>query len=85
MNISPKVSVLIPTYNYAHYLDETIRSVLDQTFTDFELLIVDNRSTDNTAEVVKKYLGDNRVSFYANEKNVGLVGNWNKCLDYAKH
>lgn len=83
MSLSPKVSVLIPTYNYAHFLDETIQSVLDQTFTDFELIIVDNRSTDNTDEVVKKYLGEKRVSFYTNETNVGLVGNWNKCLDYA--
>ncbi len=84
MNRQPKVSVLIPTYNYAHYLDETIQSVLDQTFTDFELIIVDNCSTDNTDEVVKKYLTDIRVSFHKNETNVGLVGNWNKCLDYAK-
>lgn len=79
----PKVSVVIPTYNYGHFLDETIQSVLDQTFTDFELIIVDNRSTDNTVEVVKKYLADSRVSFYVNETNVGLVGNWNKCLEYA--
>jgi glycosyltransferase involved in cell wall biosynthesis len=81
---SPKVSVLIPTYNYAHYLDETIQSVMDQTFTDFELVIVDNCSTDNTRAVVEKYLDDKRVSFYINERNIGLVGNWNKCLDYAK-
>ena len=49
----PKISVLIPTYNYAHYLDETIQSVLDQSFQDFELVIVDNHSTDNTEELVK--------------------------------
>jgi glycosyltransferase involved in cell wall biosynthesis len=84
MNATPKVSVLIPTYNYAHFLDETIQSVLDQTFTDFELIIVDNCSTDNTAEVVQKYLADTRVLFYRNETNIGLVGNWNKCLEYAK-
>ena len=84
MKANPKVSVLIPTYNYAHFLDETIQSVLDQTFIDFELVIVDNCSTDNTDEVVKKYLADTRVSFYRNETNIGLVGNWNKCLDYAK-
>jgi len=81
---APKVSVLIPTYNYAHYLDDTIQSVLKQTYTDFELIIVDNCSTDNTDEVVKKYLNDKRVSFYTNETNVGLVGNWNKCLEYAR-
>jgi glycosyltransferase involved in cell wall biosynthesis len=80
---TPKVSVLIPTYNYAHFLDETIQSVLNQTFQNYELIIVDNNSTDNTDEVVQKYLSDNRVSFYKNETNIGLVGNWNKCLEYA--
>jgi len=84
MTTTPQISVLIPTYNYAHYLDETIQSVLDQTFTDFELIIVDNCSIDNTNEVVKKYLSDDRVFFYRNEVNVGLAGNWNKCLEYAK-
>lgn len=81
---SPKVSVLIPTYNYAHFLDETIQSVLEQTFTDFELVIVDNQSTDNTPEVIEKYLHDNRVRFYRNETNLGLMGNWNRCLEYAR-
>ena len=80
----PKVSVLIPTYNYAHYLDETIQSVLEQSFQDFELVIVDNHSTDNTEEVVKKYFGDKRISYYRNPRNLGLVGNWNQCLLYAK-
>src|SRR5687767_8430509 len=79
----PKVSVLIPTYNYAHFLDETIQSVLNQTYSDYELIIVDNKSTDSTVELVGKYLGDPRVRFYQNEKNLGLTGNWNKCLEYA--
>ncbi len=84
MNPAPKVTVFIPTYNYGIYLDEAIQSILAQTFTDFELIIVDNCSTDNTEELVKKYLGDPRVTYYKNETNVGLVGNWNKCLDYAR-
>lgn len=83
MNI-PKVSVLIPTYNYARFLDEAIQSVLNQTFDDFELLIVDNCSTDNTEEVITKYLPDKRITYYVNDKNIGLVGNWNKCLQLAK-
>jgi glycosyltransferase involved in cell wall biosynthesis len=84
MSTVPKVSVLIPTYNYAHYLDETIQSVLNQTFTDFELVIVDNCSTDNTDEVIKKYLTDSRVVYHKNETNIGLIGNWNKCLEFAR-
>ncbi|TKK65008.1 glycosyltransferase family 2 protein [Ilyomonas limi] len=80
---TPKVSVLIPTYNYAHFLDEAIQSVLQQTFTDFEVIICDNHSTDNTQEVVKKYLSDSRIYYYRNATNIGLVGNWNKCLELA--
>jgi glycosyltransferase involved in cell wall biosynthesis len=83
MTTNPKVSVLIPTYNYAHFLDETIQSVLNQTYNDYELIIVDNKSTDDTLEVVDKYLGDRRIHFYQNATNLGLSGNWNKCLEYA--
>ena len=82
-NIST-VSVLVPTYNNAHFLDETIQSVLNQSFPDFELIIVDNQSTDNTDEVVQQYLHDKRVKFYKNATNIGMVGNWNKCLEYAQ-
>lgn len=80
---TPKVSVLIPTYNYAGYLDEAIQSVLNQTFTDFELIIVDDQSKDNTDEIVAKYLNDPRVSYYKNPANLGLVGNFNQSLEYA--
>jgi glycosyltransferase involved in cell wall biosynthesis len=80
MKTQPKISVLIPTHNYGHFLDETIQSVLEQSFKDFELIVVDNHSTDNTREVVSKYLTDPRVSYHLNKANLGLVGNWNKCL-----
>src|SRR5688572_129331 len=79
----PRVSILIPTYNYAHVLGEAVESALSQTFEDFELIIVDDQSKDNTDEVVQKYLSDPRVQYYKNEKNLGLVGNFNKCLEYA--
>lgn len=84
MSQTPKVSVLIPTYNYGQFLDEAIQSVLAQTFTDYELVIVDNCSTDNTSAVVERYLSDPRITYIRNERNLGLVGNWNKCLDLAK-
>lgn len=80
----PKVSVIIPSYNSALFLDEAITSVLNQTFADLELIIHDDCSTDNTDEVVKKYLSDPRVSYYKNATNLGLAGNWNKALAYAK-
>jgi glycosyltransferase involved in cell wall biosynthesis len=84
METSPKVSVLIPTFNSAPFLEEAIESVLNQTFKDFELIIVDNHSADNTDDVVIKYLSDPRVFYYKNDSNLGLAGNWNKCLTYAK-
>jgi GT2 family glycosyltransferase len=84
MPAPPRVSVMIPTYNYAHYLDDAIQSVLNQTYNDYELIIVDNASTDNTDAIVAKYLYDPRIRYYKNEQNLGLVGNWNKCLEYAR-
>ncbi|RYY30109.1 MAG: glycosyltransferase [Chitinophagaceae bacterium] len=83
MSEQPKISVLIPTYNYAHYIDEAIQSVLNQTFSNFELIIVDDQSSDNTAAIVQKYLSDSRVKFIVNPVNLGLVGNFNKSLEYA--
>ena len=48
----PRVSVVMPTYNRAHFIAETVQSVLGQTFADFELIVVDDGSTDNTKEVI---------------------------------
>jgi glycosyltransferase involved in cell wall biosynthesis len=81
----PKVSVLIPTYNYARYLAEAIESVLEQDFEDFELIIADDCSADNTAEVVRPFcVRDARVHFSVNSTNLGMVNNWNQCLAQAR-
>src|SRR5580658_3418304 len=81
----PAVSVLIPTYNYGRFLPEAIESVLMQDFQDFELLIVDDCSADNTAEVVKPFCSrDARVHFAINPTNLGMVHNWNHCLQQAR-
>ncbi|HJV65049.1 MAG TPA: glycosyltransferase family 2 protein [Geomonas sp.] len=80
-----KLSICIPTYNYGGYLGETIESVLAQTFTDFELLIVDDQSKDNTREVVESYAAhDPRIRFLVNPQNLGMVRNWNHCLELAR-
>jgi glycosyltransferase involved in cell wall biosynthesis len=81
----PEISVLMPTYNYASYLPEAIESVLAQDFTDFELLVVDDCSADNTADVVQPYCDrDRRVRFTVQASNVGMVANWNHCLKQAR-
>lgn len=82
--MAPKVSVLIPTYNYAAYLPEAIESVLSQSYTDFELLVIDDRSADETAGILAGYAkGDPRISFRVNPRNLGMVENWNLCLRLA--
>ncbi len=68
----PRVSVLIPSYNHAPFISEAIRSVLDQTFTDFELIIVDDTSTDNSMIVINQFK-DDRIQIYTNKENKGAV------------
>lgn len=80
----PKISVVIPTYNRAKYLDQAIVSVLAQRGADFEIIVSDNCSQDDTTAVVSKYLADSRVHYYRNEQNIGMVRNWRKAVfDYA--
>jgi len=77
------VCVCIPTYNGAAFLREAIQSVLDQSFRDFELLIVDDGSTDATLDIARSFT-DPRVSIYQNEKRLGIPGNWNRGLSLAR-
>jgi glycosyltransferase involved in cell wall biosynthesis len=70
-----RVSVIIPTYNYCHFLGEAIQSVLEQTFSDFELIVVDDGSTDNTKEVVDSF-GDSRIRYiYQENRGVSAARN----------
>ncbi|MDN4066521.1 glycosyltransferase [Paenibacillus vini] len=79
---SPVVSVCIPVYNAECFITQTINSVLAQTFQDFEIIIVDNASTDNTMMKIRKFK-DDRIKVYSNKNNIGMVANWNKCLTYS--
>lgn len=83
-NINPRVSIQMCTYNRAHYIEKAIKSVLSQTFTNWELLILDDASTDNTEEVISKYLNDIRIKYFKNESNLGIAGNRNKGLNDSK-
>ena len=74
-----KVTVLMPTYNVEPYVREAVESVMAQTFTDFQLLVIDDCSTDETVEVVRT-IDDPRIHIVQNEKNVGLAENLNRGL-----
>ncbi len=76
----PKVSIAIPLYNCESHIRETLESVLAQTFRDFELLVIDDHSTDHSAEIVQS-LEDSRIRYILNPKRLGFFGNWNRCLE----
>ncbi len=80
----PKISVLLPTFRYARYLGEAIDSVLAQEGADFELVISDDASGDGSAEIIGRYAGDPRVRCRIQERNLGMVANWNWCLRQAR-
>lgn len=72
-----KLTVFITTFNRANYLELAINSVLEQTYKNFKIVVLDNCSTDNTSEVVKKYIYTGKVIYYRHEKNIGGVANIN--------
>lgn len=75
--INPKISLGLPVFNGENYIELTIRSILDQTYTDFELIISDNASLDRTEEICRDYSEkDSRIRYYRNEKNLGLARNF---------
>lgn len=79
----PQVSVIMPVYNSQNYVGEAISSVLAQSFTDFEFLIIDDCSTDESTSVIKKFT-DKRIRFYQNEKNQGYIKSLNFLLNECK-
>lgn len=82
----PKVSVIIPNYNHAPFLRQRIDSVLEQTFTDFEVILLDDCSTDNSVQILEEYAQKHsHVTFYPNTKNTGSTfAQWNKGVQLAK-
>ncbi len=83
-NKTPKVSIGLPVYNGEKYVGEAIESILTQSFTDFELIISDNASTDGTQQICEKYAAqDDRVRFYPSEVNHGASWNYNRTFELA--
>lgn len=79
---TPRVAVAMPIYNGEPYLVEAVESILGQTFTDFELILCDNSSTDGTQEWCRKWLRqDSRVRYHRNRRNVGLAANFGLAAD----
>lgn len=74
MNSSPKISVVMPAHNTGRYIKDAIDSILNQTFTDFEFIIIDDCSTDDSYRIIKEYLNkDDRIILFRNEKNLGIA------------
>lgn len=81
----PLVSVVMPSYNSEKYIPEAIHSVIAQTYENWELLIIDDGSTDSTANIVKQFSDiDSRITLYSNSKNMGVALTRNKGMDLAK-
>lgn len=76
------VSVCIPVFNPGAYLSRAISSVLCQSYPDYELIIVDDGSTEPVASVVHQF-DDTRIWYYQNAHNLGLVANWNRCIELS--
>ncbi|MFA7314319.1 MAG: glycosyltransferase family 2 protein [Candidatus Magasanikbacteria bacterium] len=79
----PKVSIIMSTYNNAEFITKAVESVLFQSFVDFEFIIINDNSSDNTEEKIK-FFDDKRIIYIKNEENQGLIFNLNKGIEIAK-
>lgn len=84
MEINPKVSILIPTYNREKIIEDTLKSAISQDYDNIEIIIVDDWSSDKTYNICQEYSKkDNKIKLFRNEENLWPVLNWKKCIDYA--
>lgn len=84
-NFQPVVSVLVPVYNQEKFIGATLESVIKQTYSNWELLVVDDNSADNSWEIIQQYARkDPRIKIFRNATNVGLVSNWKFLIDRAE-
>ena len=80
-----QISVCIPTYNGSDYLEECLDSILTQTCGDYEIVIVDDHSTDDSFAIANHFASkERRILAYRNKRNLGLVNNWNRCIELAR-
>jgi len=83
MDAAPKLSFIVLSYNYADLIGQTIRSILDQTVRDFEIVVVDDASRDSSRAVVAAF-GDPRIRLLVNERNLGGAGSYNRAVAAAR-
>ena len=79
---NPQISVLLPAFNAGKYIESSIQSILNQTYSNFELIILNDGSSDSTEEIIKSFK-DSRIIYVKNEQNIGLVNTLNKGLKLA--
>jgi glycosyltransferase involved in cell wall biosynthesis len=79
----PLFSVLIANYNNAHYIEEAIHSVFSQSYENWEIVIVDDASTDNSMEILSNYKNDSRIRIFSNDNNYGCGYTKRKCVELA--
>ena len=85
MSTTPKISLIMSVYNGEDYLSEAIESVINQTFTDWELIVINDCSTDYTAEILCAFAQqDERIKVYTNEVNLRLPSSLNRALEFAR-
>lgn len=85
MSIHPLVSIITPSYNSELFIDETIKSVLDQIHINWEMIIVDDCSTDNSRDIIEKYIQlDSRIKLIKNNPNLGVAQSRNRAIEEAQ-
>lgn len=85
MKTRPCVSIIVPAFNLENYIDKTLESIVQQTFLDWEALVIDDDSSDNTSKIIKRWtLRDERIRFLRNQKSKGPSGARNTGIDNAR-
>ena len=80
----PLVSIGVPFYNSSSNIERVIKNLLEQSFENIEIILSDNCSTDNSKEIIDKFLINKKISYFKNDKNRGAIFNHNVLIDYAK-
>lgn len=80
--VNPTISVVMPVYNSGQFLNQAIESILDQTYTDYEFIIINDGSTDDTESLILSY-SDSRIKYFKNSANLGIVASLNKGIELA--